>query len=328
MKRFVNKKLVNWRWRVLLLLALVFVLATAAAATRMRTAKAVATRAQDKPADPHLLLSPFWEPSVRQWASHIVLLAEAYGLDPDFIAAVVRAESNGTTDGVSRAGAVGLMGVMPAGPGLEWRPTAEELKNPSTNLRWGVAILAEIIRQSGGDLFAALAAYSGGWAHANSRVPRQYAAKVLDHYGRAVVVRNGLSPDIATHWTLAIEIRKGHVPQESLLILGDQPVSGLHMYGAHTVYSYIDRSGRAYYVKGYAVPVALVVPLDSEPDTVSFGSGDSIDPHLQARLNQVPLKSANSNPRVIIACLPSLSRLRGHASTRWFAPSNCPSWHR
>lgn len=328
MKRLVNKKIMKRLGRVVLLLLVVFVLSTAAMIGRIEMAKAAESRTAVKQVNPQLLLSPVWEPSVRQWAAQIVVLADAYGLDPDFIAAVIKAESNGTTDGVSRAGAVGLMGIMPAGPGLEWRPSVEELKNPSTNLRWGVAILSEIVRQSGGDLYAALAAYSGGWEQASSRVPREYAAKVLDQYARAVVVRNGLSPDIATQWTLAIEISKGHVPQELLLVLGDQPISGLHTYGEHTIYDYIDRSGRAYHVTGYAVPVALVVPPDPDPDTISFGRGDAIEPHLQARLDEVRLKSANSNPRVLIACLPSLSRLRGHASTRWFAPSNCPSWHR
>ncbi|HEX6386873.1 MAG TPA: transglycosylase SLT domain-containing protein [Anaerolineae bacterium] len=323
-----SEKSVKWPWRMVVLLLVAFVLSAVATIGPAKTAEAAESYASGKQAEPGTLLAPVWDPLVRQWAPQIVVLADAYGLDPDFIAAVIKAESNGITDGVSRAGAVGLMGVMPAGPGMEWRPSIEELKNPSTNLRWGVAILAEIIRQSGGDLYAALAAYSGGWEHANSRVPRKYAARVLDYYGRAVVGRNGQSPDIATQWTLAIELRKGHVPKESLLVLGDQPISGLHTYGEHTVYSYVDRSGQAYYVKGFAVPVALVVPPDPDPGSVSFGRGDALEPHLQARLGEVQVKIANSNPRVLIACLPSLSRLRGHVSTRWFAPSDCPSWHR
>ena len=98
------------------------------------------------------LLSPIWGPTIRQWSTYIGVLAETHGLDPDFIAAVVKEESNGRMDGVSLVGAVGLMGVMPKGPGLEWRPTSEELVNPGVNLRWGVAILAEVVRQAGGDL--------------------------------------------------------------------------------------------------------------------------------------------------------------------------------
>lgn len=270
-------------------------------------------------------LSPIWKETIQQWAMEINDLADVYGLDPDFVAAVVREESNGDPRVVSRVGAVGLMGVMPASPGLEWRPQLEELKDPTTNLRWGVAILAEVVRQSGGDLYSALAAYSGGWDQVNSRVPRNYAASVLDYYGRAVVARNGISPDIASRWTLAIEIRHGYVPNEPLLVLGDQPVSGLITYGEHMVFEYVDQSGRSYYVKGHAVPVALIVPLGT--DSISFGGAETLEAELQARLSETSAKVTSSNPRVLIACLPSLSRLRGHASTRWFAPSFCPSWH-
>ena len=282
-------------------------------------------QSDNKESEPDIL-SAIWGPSIQRWAEYISALADFYGLDPDFIASVIKEESNGDPLVVSRVGAVGLMGVMPASPGLEWRPPGEELTNPSTNLRWGVAILSEIVRQSGGDLYAALAAYSGGWSQANRTVPREYASRVLNNYGRAVAVRSGVSPDIASQWTIAVEIRIGDVPNESLLVLGDQPLSGLHTYGGHVVYHYVDQSGQGYYVKGYAVPVALVVPIGIDAGT--FGSPDSLDVQLQARLSRTNVKISNSNPRVLTACLPSLSRLRGRASTRWFAPSYCPSWHR
>lgn len=274
------------------------------------------------------LLSPMWGPTIRQWSTYIGVLADMHGLDPDFIAAVVKEESNGFVDGVSSVGAVGLMGVMPQGPGLEWRPTTEELMVPAVNLRWGVAILAEVVRQSGGDLASALAAYSGGWEYAGSTVPRAYAASVLDNYARAVLIRQGLSPDIASQWTIAVEINKGYVPHDSLLILGDQPVSGLYTYAPHRVFDYIDNFGHSYYINGYAVPIALIAPAYSEPGSTVTGWDNEIDIHLQARLSGDDVKIDTSNPRIILACLPSLSRLRGIASTRWFAPSGCPSWHR
>lgn len=269
-------------------------------------------------------LSPMWKPLVQQWSSYIYTMADSSGLDPDFIAAVVNEESNGDPSVVSHAGAVGLMGVMPTGPGLEWRPSPEELQNPMVNLRWGVAILAEVVKQSGGDLYAALAAYSGGWDQVNSRVPRAYAANVLDNYGRAVLIRHGLSPDIAAQWTIAIELTKGNVPQSSLLVLGDQPLSGLHTYAEHLIFNYVDEAGNALYIRGYVVPVALVVPLD--PHT-----GDPAIHELSAAespLNNTDGSQTSLNPRVLLACLPSLGRLRGHVSTRWFAPTDCPDWHR
>ncbi len=268
------------------------------------------------------VLSPVWGVRIRQWSELIAKEADASGLDPDFIAAVMNAESNVDQNVVSRVGAVGLMGVMPSGPGLEWRPSPETLRDPDINMSWGVAILTAIIRQSGGDIGAALAAYSGGWDQAGSRVPMAYARRVLNEYGRAVAARSNISPEIATRWTVATEIRYGHLPVERL-ILSDEPISGLRTYGEHIVYQNFDENGQALIVKGFAVPLAVVVPLDNS----SHNSG-TVDRQLLARLGMSDHKINESNPQVIKACLPSLSRLRGQLATRWYAPSSCPSWHR
>ena len=274
-------------------------------------------------AGPNQVLSPLWGSTIRQWSSQIEKEAHASGLDPDFIAAVINAESNGNQDVVSRMGAVGLMGVMPTGPGLEWRPTQETLKDPEINLSWGVAILTEIIRQSGGDVAAALAAYSGGWDQVNSRVPQEYSARVLDNYARAIAARTNVSPDIAAQWTVATEINRGHIPMEDL-IMHEQPLSELRKYGEHVLYQYNDGRGQAFYVKGFAVPVAVVVP----EATQAMSGSDTVATQLMARLGLAEAKIGSSNPNVLRACIPSLSRLRGQLATRWFAPSDCPSWHR
>jgi hypothetical protein len=277
--------------------------------------------------DEELVISDIWGPAVQQWAFHIGVLSEEYGLDPDFIAAVIKEESDGDHRATSQKGAVGLMGVMPTGPGMEFRPSADDLANPAINLRWGVAILADVVRQAGGDLYAALAAYNGGWENVENRVPRRYATSVLNNYGRAIASRNDISPDIASQWTIAIELRHGNMPNESLLVLGSQPVSGLRTYGEHVIFDYVDSDGSAYYVRGYAVPVALVVPVETETEV--FGDSDEVEALLQARLgDESDAKSDGSNPRVLLACLPSLERLRGHGSTRWFAPSDCPAGER
>ena len=271
-----------------------------------------------------IFLSPIWGANIRQWSAQIAKESQSSGLDPDFIAAVIHAESNGEFDVVSRVGAVGLMGVMPSGPGLEWRPTPETLLNPEINLNWGVAILSEIVRDSGGDIAAALAAYSGGWAQANSRVPREYASRVLDQYGRAVAVRTAVVTKITSGWTIASEFKRGHIPVEPL-VFNDQPVSGVRTFGEHLVFKSADRERGSFHVKGYAVPLNLIVPID---DGSSIDESDSVDERLMARLGQGDRKLNQSNPRVILSCLPSLTRLRGTAATRWFAPSDCPSWHR
>jgi hypothetical protein len=271
------------------------------------------------------VISVIWPPAIHRWSGLISLTSQSYGIDADLIAAVMNAESNGQENVISRAGAVGLMGVMPSSPGLEWRPSAEELMDPETNMRWGGAILSEIIQQSGGDIFAALAAYSGGWDQANRRVPQEYAARVLDEYGRAVAARTGISPGIAARWTVAVELRRGHVPAEPLLF-GRRPLSGLLMYGEHLVFRGADKQGYGLHVRGYAVPLALILPM--EPEEPAWIEDGLVEEDLMVRLNLLELKVNDSNPRVLLACLPSLSRLRGRVSTRWYAPSHCPSWHR
>lgn len=317
----VNRYLRRWGYTAVSLLLLLFLLNTA-----VSVPSAQASTGLKRTHNSSSILSPMWGPNIRQWDNQIQALSRTYGLDPDFIAAVIREESNGDYLAISQAGAVGLMGVMPSGPGLEWRPQPEELLNPGVNLRWGVAILSEIMRQAGGDPFAALAAYSGGWQYVNSRVPRQYAASVLDYYARAVIVRNGLSPDIASRWTLAITLRRGHVPNQQLMVLGAQPVSGLRTYAPHTLFNYVDERGRVYHVEAYAVPVALIVPMAR--DMPQLVDGHWLEPELQVRLGQTEEKIGGNNPRVLLACLPSINRLRGHVSTRWYAPSHCPAWHR
>jgi hypothetical protein len=134
-------------------------------------------------------LSPYWGDAISQWSQWIVYWANGPG------------------------GAVGLMMVLPAeASGLPWRPNAEELKQPSINLRWGTGMLSEIIRESGGDLLHALAAYNGGWEQVHLPVTRRYAQSVLTYYAYAMAGRHGYSYQEGKVWTLVIMTRvDGHI---------------------------------------------------------------------------------------------------------------------
>lgn len=94
--------------------------------------------------------------------------ATSNGLDPILVAALIRQESMWEPKARSRAGAMGLMQVMPTtgrqvahGLGVtRWH--TDQLMDPATNLRIGTRYLAEGLRRFEGNLGRALAAYNAG----------------------------------------------------------------------------------------------------------------------------------------------------------------------
>jgi soluble lytic murein transglycosylase len=101
------------------------------------------------------------------WRKEVVEAAERTGLDPFFVAAVVREESSYHPRALSRAGARGLMQLLPATaqPMAELRGLAfrdgDLLDEPRVNLELGAAFLAGLLREFG-DPRLALAAYNAG----------------------------------------------------------------------------------------------------------------------------------------------------------------------
>src|SRR5882762_7248545 len=107
-------------------------------------------------------------PAQRRLAIAIVRESTQNGLDPLLTVAVIRTESSFDNYAVSRAGAIGLMQVMPD-TGRYWskkRGTffgrASNLFDPELNIELGTSYLAELLRRFGGDLEAALTAYNVG----------------------------------------------------------------------------------------------------------------------------------------------------------------------
>ncbi len=93
--------------------------------------------------------------------------AEKYNVDSSLCVAVVKVESKFQHDAVSHRGALGLMQIMPdtgrwiAGQlGEEYSP--EKLKDPETNIRYGVWYLASLRQEFEDNDVLALAAYNAG----------------------------------------------------------------------------------------------------------------------------------------------------------------------
>ena len=101
------------------------------------------------------------------WRNEVAEAARRSGLDPYLVAAVVREESSYYPRAVSRAGARGLMQLMPATarPMADLRGLAFEggslLDDPRANLDMGASFLAGLLREFG-DARLALAAYNAG----------------------------------------------------------------------------------------------------------------------------------------------------------------------
>lgn len=98
----------------------------------------------------------------------IARVAERYDVDPYMVAAVVQTESGYDPRALSRAGAVGLMQLMPDTAtwitGLEsWKGSdAPVLTDPDDNLELGACYLAFLLQRFGGHTRPALAAYNAG----------------------------------------------------------------------------------------------------------------------------------------------------------------------
>ena len=118
---------------------------------------------------------------------------EQHNLDVDLLVSIVHAESGGNPTAVSRAGARGLMQLMPS--------TAASLGvrnsfQPRQNLSGGSAYLDHLLTRYGNNLALALAAYNAG-PEAVDRyhgVPpyaetRAYVARVIHEFNRRVLAR-------------------------------------------------------------------------------------------------------------------------------------------
>ena len=134
--------------------------------------------------------------SERELEPMISRFSQEHRIHPALIRAVIKAESDFDPLAVSRAGAVGLMQLMPQ---TAVRLDVRDLYNPEDNIGGGTKYLRQLLDRFRGDLPLALAAYNAG-EHVVDRyrtVPpitetRRYVRKVLRYY------RTFLANDLAS----------------------------------------------------------------------------------------------------------------------------------
>jgi hypothetical protein len=124
--------------------------------------------------------------SEQELAPMISRFSRQHQLHPALIRAVIKAESGFDPHAVSRAGAVGLMQLMPQ---TAARMDVRDLYDPEDNIGGGTKYLRQLLDRFRGNLPLALAAYNAG-EHVVDRYrtlppfteTRQYVRKVLRYY--------------------------------------------------------------------------------------------------------------------------------------------------
>lgn len=115
--------------------------------------------------------------------------SEKHGVDSDFIRSVIKQESAGNANAVSRTGARGLMQLM---PGTALQLGVNDSFSPEQNVHGGAQYLRELLERYHGDAIKALAAYNAGPGAVDRykgvppyRETRQYVQRVVRDYNKS-----------------------------------------------------------------------------------------------------------------------------------------------
>jgi transglycosylase-like protein with SLT domain/uncharacterized protein DUF4124 len=127
------------------------------------------------------------EEMIRRYSPLIATVSRNHGVDVALVHAVISAESGYNPGAVSRAGARGLMQLM---PDTARRYGVRNIMDPSENIQGGVRYLRELLTMFNGNMELAVAAYNAGEnavIRHGHRVPPyaetvHYVPKVLGFY--------------------------------------------------------------------------------------------------------------------------------------------------
>lgn len=99
---------------------------------------------------------------VMSYAAPMLLYGLEQGVDPALIAAVITVESSGHADAVGGAGEIGLMQILPSTGQWIGRVSAEQLRDPATNIQVGAAYIRYCVDRKAGNVPAGIAGYNYG----------------------------------------------------------------------------------------------------------------------------------------------------------------------
>jgi len=115
--------------------------------------------------------------------------AKRHSINPQVVAALIRAESSGNIRAVSHKGARGLMQLMPA-TAERFGVRKEKLLDPKQNIEAGITYLSWLVKQFPNDLSKVLAAYNAGenavWRYNGIppyRETREYVRRIFGTLG-------------------------------------------------------------------------------------------------------------------------------------------------
>lgn len=169
------------------------------------------------------------------YSGYIANASQQYGVDAALIRAVIQQESSGNSQALSKAGARGLMQIMPATAG-DLGLSANELFDAEKNIMAGAKYLSQLLARYQGDKTKAIAAYNGGMGNVDKYggVPPfketvDYVQKVTAYYAQF----KGTATEVATEVAkTATETRKTADAAESLPVATNQATEFAKKYGS------------------------------------------------------------------------------------------------
>lgn len=136
------------------------------------------------------------------YREEILAYSRKHGLDPRFVASIIKNESRFRPTAVSPRGAVGLMQIMPdtgrwAAEQLGFADfDVDMLRDPATNILIGTWYLSELRREFGGNFVLVVAAYNAGrgrvraWLESDGFVLKENAACGLAVWPGSVITED------------------------------------------------------------------------------------------------------------------------------------------